>query len=890
MATTSEEEKKRTGQVDKGGAKAGDRTGDTTVRQQTPEKPRVPVLAYDLSDSPANTNADRQSAQARPNTGTNYVRAQSPQDRLNESYRNSQNRWEAEKARRAQFRATHGGRNEWQEREHQGYLDRIDARKKRIETFNDNVRGGNFDGMTRISDDNWSNMGEGSATAKDGWKMNDDGKTIALDKNGKPIRETSYTVEGRIDHNSKENVGNRAALEEWAKNQWRTNYNNGVAFSRYDGGFDTSRLPKGVFDRNGNLDLSKITSQKQMNALLQIMRQDQEATGAKGRRTNAEQAAAQVVKDLRASGLSDEQIAGMSNEQKTAARDQLKLNSAAKALASFYKVDTQLRQNPEAAEADLQVEAARRHLGLPTSEAERGRIPNRAQSRLDATLALREAGFSNEQIRKMIEGNDSSALRERLKAGQQPAAPQQPATVSQTAREIEAEVRGQAEADAVNSLPTVEQATPPPDETLDTGDLAAHRQATEGIDLNENPFADEDAAEAAAAQEFAAQQAANRQAQIEMDAENAIPVSVRNMGQTPYDPRAAWIAERDALFTRPDIAQSMADLAAGKEAARAAGHPSVEALTRDHVPLLSRGQYKSLMSDLPTPTEAAGRAYALNGNRVMAGVMGALRGAERVGAGFATGSAGARGLRTPTNAQQQRAIAEARRGYLAQGTSGGGVIELPAPAEIRTAQSGVRRARAQAKLDAEARGTQGEGVIIPPTLRQLQAQRKVLATQGARGEGVVVPPTARQAQALAAQAAAARGTRNEAPIEIPPARVQEARNRQRAAAQGTRGEGVVVPPAPPTQRQVRAKARQEDAAQGTRGSGVVTVPPTSAQARAAGYQGSHERNPARQQKRQAKIQRRAAARESREILESYRNRVERIEVPARRRAKERKRR
>ena len=553
MATTSEEEKKRTGQVDKGGAKAGDRTGDTAVRLQAPKRTTGLALVADLSDSPANANADRQPAQARPNTGANYVRAQSPQDRLNESYRNSQNRWEAEKARRAQFRATHGGRNERQEREHQEYLDRIDARKKRIETFNDNVRGGNFEGMTRISDDNWSNMGEGSATAKNGWKMNDDGKTIALDKNGKPIRETSYTVEGRIDHNSKENVENRAALEEWAKNQWRTNYNNGVAFSRYDGGFDTSRLPKGVFDRNGNLDLSKITSQKQMNALLQIMRQDQEATGAKGRRTNAEQAAAQVVKDLRASGLSDEQIAGMSNEQKTAARDQLKLNSAAKALASFYQVDAQLRQNPEAAEADLQVEAARRHLGLPTPEAERGRVPNRAQSRLDATLALREAGFSDGQIRKMIEGNDSSALRERLKAGQQPAAPQQPAMVSQTAREIEAEVRGQAEADAVKGLPTVEQATPPPDETLDTGDLAAHQQATAGIDLNGNPFSDEDAAEAAAAERAAVQ--ANL-----ADQDSPLRQAIRGMGpgerpvrpgvDNGFDLAAAIAADRAAQAAR----------------------------------------------------------------------------------------------------------------------------------------------------------------------------------------------------------------------------------------------------------------------------------------------------------------------------------------------------
>ena len=392
MATQSEEEKKRTGQVDKGGADAGNRTGDTTVRQQAPERVTIPVFAADLSDSPANANrgAAVQPAQARPNTGTNYVRPQSPQDRLNESYQNSHNRWEAEKARRAQFRADHEGRNEWQQREHDAYEKRLEERRQRIEKFNDNVRGGNFEGMTRISDDNWSKMGEGSATAQSGWKMNADGKTIALDENGKPVRETSYTVEGKIDHNSEENVKNRAALEEWSKNQWKTNFNNGVAFNRYDGGFDTSKLPKGVFDKDGNLDLSKITSQKQMNALMQIMRQDQEATGAKGRKSNAEQAAAQVVKDLKASGLSDKQIADMSPAQKTAARDQFKLNSASKALEAFYKADAENRKTQGASG--------------PVS-----------QSMLDARLALREAGFTDKQVRQMM-GGDSSPLRGRLEA------------------------------------------------------------------------------------------------------------------------------------------------------------------------------------------------------------------------------------------------------------------------------------------------------------------------------------------------------------------------------------------------------------------------------------------------------------------------------------------
>ena len=752
MATTSEEEKKRTGQVDKGGAKAGDRTSDTTVRQQTPEKPRVPVFAYDLSDSPANANADRQPAQARPNTGANYVRAQSPQDRLNESYRNSQNRWEAEKARRARFRATHGGRNEWQEREHQEYLDRIDARKKRIETFNDNVRGGNFEGMTRISDDNWSNMGEGSATAKDGWKMNSDGKTIALDENGKPIRETSYTVEGRIDHNSKENVGNRAALEEWAKNQWRTNYNNGVAFSRYDGGFDTSRLPKGVFDRDGNLDLSKITSQKQMNALLQIMRQDQEATGAKGRRTNAEQAAAQVVKDLKASGLSDEQIAGMSNEQKTAARDQLKLNSAAKALASFYKVDAQLRQNPEAVEADLQVEAARRHLGLPTPEAERGRVPNRAQSRLDATLALREAGFSDGQIRKMIEGNDSSALRERFKAGQQPAAPQQPATVSQTAREIEAEVRGQAEANAVNGLPTVEQAMPPPDETLDTGDLAAHQQATAGIDLNENPFADEDAAEAAAAERAAVQ--ANL-----ADPDSPLRQAIRRMGpgerpvqpgvDNGFDLAAAIAADRAAQAARAPGGQP-----ALSARAPAASMPdgTIRPVQRGGVDpavaaLMTRGGFNRAGLEAATAAFAAPAYGAL---QAAGGATRALRGDVPGGVVQAAGGAVAGGIL----GRGASAVAGRRGNPLA--VRGGPPVSTPA----QQVEANVR-SRA---VRAQGRAGRAENMVTP---RQLQNR------PGTPGPEQVEAGWRRQERALATAKASAKAARDSRAV---------ARYKERAAA------------------------------------------------------------------------------------------------------------
>lgn len=538
MATQSEEEKKRTGQVDKGGADAGNRTGDTTVRQQAPERVTIPVFAADLSDSPANANRQPTApAQARPYTGNGSARPSyyTDQDRLNESYRSAQARWEAEKARRAQFRAEHGGRNEWQEREHQDYLRRIEERKQRIEKFNDNVRGGNFEGMTRISDDNWSKMGEGSATAQSGWKMNADGKTIALDENGKPVRETSYTVEGKIDHNSEENVKNRAALEEWSKNQWRTNFNNGVAFNRYDGGFDTSKLPKGVFDKDGNLDLSKITSQKQMNALMQIMRQDQEATGAKGRKSNAEQAAAQVVKDLKASGLSDEQIAGMSKAQKTAARDQFKLNSASKALEAFYKADAENRKTQGASG--------------PVS-----------QSMLDARLALREAGFTDKQVRQMM-GGDSSPLRGRLEAQQARQAQQRQAGVTlrgdnPAAREIEAEVRNQLETEALKNLPTVEQATPRPSE-VDDGDIEAHRKAMEGVDLNANPFADEDAAE------FAAQQAEAERAQTRTnlaDPESALNQAIRGMGageqpahpgiDNGFDLAAAIAADRAAQAAR----------------------------------------------------------------------------------------------------------------------------------------------------------------------------------------------------------------------------------------------------------------------------------------------------------------------------------------------------
>lgn len=544
MATQSEE-KERTGQVDKGRADAGNRTGDTTVRQQPPKRATIPVFAADLSDSPANANRQPTApAQARSNTGKNFVRPYTDQDRLNESYRNSQNRWEAEKARRAQFRANHEGRNEWQQREHEAYDKRLKERQQRIQQFNDNVQRGNFEGMTRISDDNWSKMGEGSLTLSTNWKVGDDGKVLK-DDDGNFIRETSGTVEGKIDHNSEENVKNKAALEEWSKNQWRTNFNNGVAFNRYDGGFDASKLPKGVFDKDGNLDLSKITSQKQMNALMQIMRQDQEATGAKGRKTNAEQAAAQVDKDLKASGLSDEQIAGMSEVQKTAARDQFKLNSASKALEAFYKADGQLRQNPEAFEADLQAEAVRRHLGLPTPEAERGRVPNLAQSRLDATLALREAGFSNAQIRKMIEGDDSSALRERLearRAQQAQDAQTQQEQLTKTAlaglrgvganpaaEEIERSIQAQqaqAAAETVGGIPTVEGSTPAPQDRFGNDfDPAEHYRATSNIDPNENPFAEEDAAEVAA---FKANLA---------DPESILNQTIRGMGTAAPAPR-----------------------------------------------------------------------------------------------------------------------------------------------------------------------------------------------------------------------------------------------------------------------------------------------------------------------------------------------------------------
>lgn len=812
MANTSEEEekKKKTGQVEKGGAKAGDRTDDTTVRQQAPRPTTIPVFAADLSDSPANANRQPTApAQARPYTGNGSARPSyyTDQDRLNESYRSAQARWEAEKARRAQFRAEHGGRNEWQEREHQDYLRRIEERKQRIQQSNDNVRGGNFEGMTRISDDNWANMGEGSATVRSGWKMNEDGKTIAVDENGKPIRETSYTVEGKIDHNSEENVRNRAALEEWAKNQWKTNFNNGVAFSRYDGGFDTSKLPKGVFDKNGNLDLSKITSQKQMNALLHIMRQDQEATGAKGRKTNAEQAAAQVDRDLKASGLSDEQIVGMSKAQKTAARDQFKLNSASRALEAFYKADAESRKTQGASG--------------PVS-----------QSMLDARLALREAGFTDKQVRQMM-GGDSSPLRGRLEAQQARQAQQRQAGVTlrgdnPAAREIEAEVRNQLEASAVKGLPTVEQATPRPSE-VDDGDIEAHRKAMEGVDLNANPFADEDAAAAWEAEEAAARQAAAANPES-APAEPAVPGAAVARAAAPYDARAAFEARRDAMLYGGSPLPGMMDMASRLKAARDEGRPSLTARTRDHVPLLSRDQYRDLISDTPTPTEAARDAYAASGHNVMAALMQGLNVAEQTGAAFATGNAGRRGLRTPTDAQVRRGVAEGRQRVAAQGTRGEGVIEMGGVS--------ARRQAAQERQRAAARGQRGEGVIVPPVSR-------------------------RTAAAMA----------------------------QDAAARGTQGEGVV------TSRPRDAEVKLEAAARGTQGEGVITPPLTPEQARAAGRQGTHERNPERQQKRQTKIQNRAVARqeqavarEEQKVLDSYQRRVNRIKVPRPPRAKGRKRR
>lgn len=724
MATQSEEEKKRTGQVEQGNAKPGETAKDTTVRQQTPEPPRVPVLAYDLySDSPANANRGTtvQPAQPRPNTGANYVRPQSPQDRLNESYQNSHNRWEAEKARRAQFRADHGGRNEWQEREHQDYLRRIDERKQRIQQFNDNVRGGNFEGMTRISDDNWSKMGEGSATAQTGWKMNADGKTIAVDENGKPVRETSYTVEGKIDHNSEENVRNKAALEEWSKNQWRTNFNNGVVFNRYDGGFDTSKLPKGVFDKDGNLDLSKITSQKQMNALMQIMRQDQEATGAKGRKSNAEQAAAQVDRDLKASGLSDDQIAGMSKEQRTAARDQFKLNSAARALESFYRTDAQSRQNPGAAEADLQVEAARRHLGLPTPQGEEGRIPNVAQSRLDATLALREAGFSNAQIRKMIEGNDSSALRGRLEARQ---ARQRQAGVTlrgdnPAAQEIEAEARNQFEEGATEGLPTVEQATPKPGEPLDTGDLEAHRQAMEGVDLNANPFAEEDAAE------FAAQQAATARVQAATarvqaganlaDPESVLSQTIRGMGageqparpgiDNGFDLAAAIAADRAAQAARAPGGQPAlsARVPAAPSPSSPSGRPTpVRRGGLDPVAaaLMFRGGFNRAGLEATTATFAA-PVYAAA--QVAGGATRAAMGDATGGAIQAAGGLAASGALGRTTA----AITERRGNPLM--VRGGPSVSIPAQQIEANVRS--RTVRAQGRAGAR------EGMVTPQQLQ-----------------------------------------------------------------------------------------------------------------------------------------------------------------------------
>jgi hypothetical protein len=274
----------------------------------------------------------------------------------------------------------------------------------------------------------------------------------------------------------------------------------------------------------------------------------------------------------------------------------------------------------------------------------------------------------------------------------------------------------------------------------------------------------------------------------------------------------------------------MMDMASRLKAARDEGRPSLTARTRDHVPLLSRDQYRDLVSDLPTPTEAAGRAFEMSGSHRMAALMKGLETAEQMGAAFATGNAGRRGLRTPTDAQVRRGVAEGRQRVAAQGTRGEGVIEMGGVS--------ARRQAAQERQRAAARGQRGEGVIVPPVSR-------------------------RTAAAMA----------------------------QDAAARGTQGEGVV------TSRPRDAEVKLEAAARGTQGEGVITPPLTPEQARATGRQGTHERNPERQQKRQTKIQNRAVARqeqavarEEQKILDSYQRRVNRIKVPRPPRAKGRKRR
>ena len=166
------------------------------------------------------------------------------------------------------------------------------------------------------------------------------------------------------------------------------------------------------------------------------------------------------------------------------------------------------------------------------------------------------------------------------------------------------------------------------------------------------------------------------------------------------------------------------------------------------------------------------------------------------------------------------------------------------------------------------------------------------AAQGTRGEGVIEMGgvSARRQAAQERQRAAARGQRGEGVIAPPVSRRTAAAMARDAAAQGTRGKGVV------TTRPVDAEAKLEAAARGTRGEGVITPPLTPEQARAVGRQGTHERNPERQQKRQAKIQNRAVARQERavareeqKVLDSYRRRVNRIKVPKPPRARGRKR-
>ena len=252
---------------------------------------------------------------------------------------------------------------------------RIMAARDRAAAESDRrVLSGDFRDLRRISDSGWDLLGLQDGSVVTDYATDADGAQI-LGKDGQPVVLRQRRFDGEK-FDAGKNADNIARLNDWHANQWTTNYNGGVAFSRMDGGYKASLLPKNLF-RDGKLDVSRIRSQRQMDALVHMMQMDQAATGADKLPSFEERRTAAYNDVLRKSGYTSEELSKLNQRQRDALYDQTMLLRAESAVFNLHS-----RQNE----------------GLPT-----------ARAKSEAATRLREAGFTTDEVKRVLSGRRSSA-------------------------------------------------------------------------------------------------------------------------------------------------------------------------------------------------------------------------------------------------------------------------------------------------------------------------------------------------------------------------------------------------------------------------------------------------------------------------------------------------